>query len=327
MLSLILLGEGLVVALLLFDDGYPSLTWKNMGLSSLYIQCIILSALLLVYPLRNPLIRLSALMASIIVILITLTMTGLTTVASQWLQPLHYPMLDFVELLVSGSAAVIFTSIYLRYCYLHSGWRYQIEKTAQAEIKALHAMIRPHFFFNSLNAVAELLHRDATKAEQILLDLSKLFRAVLKQQDCPTLAIGEELELIQRYLDIEKIRFAERLSIVWQIPEPLPDIRIPTLLLQPLIENAIRHGIGPSPDIGELTIQLQHQETCRGRHCWQFKIGNTYHPDLGHTPGNGLALANVQQRLQVHYGNRAYFTAYASSTYYTVVIELPIDSG
>ncbi len=324
---LILIGEGLVAAVLLFEQGYSNLTWQKFALSSLYIQWIILLSLFLLCRLRSALMHFTPVIAGLMANLIMLLITCCVTIMSQWLQPFIYPTLDYAELFAKGTASVILTTTYLRYCYIQSRWRNQVEMASKAELNALQAMIRPHFIFNSINAVAELIHSDPNKAEQVLLDLSKMFRAVLQQQHCPTVPLKKELELVQSYLDIEKIRFEQRLTILWQLPESIPNIQVPALLLQPLVENAIRHGICPALGQVEITIQLQYQTSYLIRNYWQLTIRNTCDPNTVSVPGNGLALRNIEQRLYLHFGSQAHFTVKSDSSYYTVIIEIPIDSG
>ena len=158
-----------------------------------------------------------------------------------------------------GSAAVaaLITAVVLRYLYVLDGWQAQVRASAQAQADALQARIRPHFLFNSLNAIIGLVRRDPVVAEQALLDLSDLFRAALGAGDSGS-DLREEVELAERYLAIEMLRLGPRLRIEWQREEPLPwDTELPRLVLQPLVENAVLHGISRLPGGGTVQIALR----------------------------------------------------------------------
>lgn len=126
----------------------------------------------------------------------------------------------------------------------------------QAQLDALHARIRPHFLFNTLNSAAALVHAQPDRAEDVLLDLAELFRAALSGPREASLA--DELALTRRYLEIEQLRFGDRLRVAWSQPEPLPALRLPGLCLQPLVENAIHHGVEPSTRGGTVEVRVEH---------------------------------------------------------------------
>lgn len=144
---------------------------------------------------------------------------------------------------VGGSAAVeaLITALALRYFYVIDRWEAQVGAHARAEVDALQARIRPHFLFNSMNMIASLLRRDPEVAERAVLDLSDLFRAALGAGEGNS-TLTEEVQLAERYLDIEQLRLGERLQVEWHKTEPLPwALAMPRLMLQPLLENAVLH--------------------------------------------------------------------------------------
>jgi two-component system sensor histidine kinase AlgZ len=158
-----------------------------------------------------------------------------------------------------GSAAIaaLITAVVLRYLYVIDGWQAQVRASARAQADALQARIKPHFLFNSLNAIAGLVRRDPVVAEHALLDLSDLFRAALGAGESDS-SLREEVELAERYLAIESLRLGSRLQVRWQRREPLPwTLPLPRLLLQPLVENAVLHGISRLPQGGEVEIALE----------------------------------------------------------------------
>lgn len=125
----------------------------------------------------------------------------------------------------------------------------------QAVISALQARIRPHFLFNTLNTGAALVHARPGEAERLLLDLSDLFRAALSGDS--EIPLADELALARRYLEIEALRFGPRLRLGWDLPDPVPSVRVPTLSIQPLVENAIRHGVEPSADGSAVEVRVE----------------------------------------------------------------------
>ena len=156
----------------------------------------------------------------------------------------------------SAAIAALITAVVLRYLYVLDGWQAQVRASAQAQADALQARIRPHFLFNSLNAIVGLVRRDPVVAERALLDLSDLFRAALDAGKSGS-SLREEVELAERYLAIEALRLGPRLQVDWRKEEPLPwDLPLPRLLLQPLVENAVLHGIARLPQGGSVDITL-----------------------------------------------------------------------
>lgn len=160
----------------------------------------------------------------------------------------------------------------------------------QAQLEALQARIQPHFLFNTLNTCAALVHARPQQAERLLLDLSDLFRAALAGPSQVPLA--EELDLARRYLEIESLRFGPRLDVVWNLPDQLPEVLLPTLTLQPLVENAIKHGIEPNRDGGRVTVSLR---TGPGTLC--IEVRNPLAPAGTRTNGHGIGLDAVRSRL------------------------------
>ncbi|RCS58365.1 sensor histidine kinase [Parvibium lacunae] len=168
---------------------------------------------------------------------------------------------------------------------------------AEARLQALQARIRPHFLFNSLNAVLGIIRTDPRRAEATLEDLADLFRELMRERH-DLLPLATEISLCQRYLAVEQLRLGTRLQVQWRLPDSTalsPDIMIPSLLLQPLLENAVHHGIEPAIDGGMILIQIHHHERRLS-----IEITNPYHAD--HTSkGNHLALDNIRARLALLY--------------------------
>lgn len=163
-------------------------------------------------------------------------------------------------------------------------------RTKQLELEALHARIRPHFLFNTLNTGAALVHGRPADAERVLLDLADLFRSALRGPQLIPLA--DELELARRYLEIEALRFGERLRIEWGVAEPLPEVAVPSLSIQPLVENAIRHGIERRTGGGRIDVSVANFP----RHV-EITVRNDLPEGAPATPGHSLGLASARERV------------------------------
>ena len=194
----------------------------------------------------------------------------------------------------------------------------------KAQLTALQAHIRPHFLFNTLNSAIALVREEPSKAERLLEDLSDLFRVTLRDPRS-TIPLQEEIELAQRYLDIEQIRFGERLQVEWDLDPNALDVCLPPLLLQPLVENAVKHGVEPSEIGAKVTISVQLQQ----KKFILLRVTNT----LGSTKNNGdkslshkgqgIALANVERRLRLLHDVQATFSATQKHGVFEVRISIP----
>lgn len=193
--------------------------------------------------------------------------------------------------------------------WLESRQQQQLPAQTQARLDELKARIRPHFLFNTLNTAVALVQDDPERAEEVLLDLAELFRRALSEPDAQTM-LSEEIQLAERYLGIERLRFGDRLVLHWQLDARAADAMTPVLLLQPLVENAIRHGVEPSSQGGWVRVST---ERSRDRVILTVtnslpSVNETQSPGLA-SAGHGLALANVEQRLRLLHDVEAQFEA------------------
>ena len=195
----------------------------------------------------------------------------------------------------------------------------------QARLTELQSRIRPHFLFNTLNSAIALVREEPAKAESLLEDLSDLFRHALVEQG-ESVTLAEEITLARRYLAIEEVRFGNRLQVQWNLDPRTDNARLPPLLLQPLVENAVKHGVEPSPRGGRLRVMTE----LRGNRV-VVRITNTLPPKEGKgddragvsTRGHGIALANVRARLALLHDVQGEFTAGVQDGLYQVRITLP----
>lgn len=194
---------------------------------------------------------------------------------------------------------------------------------SEARLQALQARIRPHFLFNSLNAVLTLVRSDPRRAERTLEDLADLFR-VLMRDTRKTVLLEDEVALCRQYLEIEALRLGDRLRVAWEIDDVLPRIQVPSLLLQPLLENAILHGVEPSPSGGEISISVvQRRDRVHIRIANPVARKRENGAATGPKPGNQMALENIRERLRLLYDLAAELNAREENGLYIVQLILP----
>ena len=193
----------------------------------------------------------------------------------------------------------------------------QVPADTSAQLAELQSRIRPHFLFNTLNTALSLVRFDPVRAEGVLEDLAELFRVALTETG-QAVSLNEEVELARRYLAIEQIRFGDRLRIEWELDAAAGNARVPPLMLQPLVENAVRHGVEPDVESGTVRIRTQVR---RGRAV--VSIANTV-PKGSSKPGHGMALVNVRERLRLMHDVAAQFDAGLDGNVFRVKIVVPL---
>jgi two-component system sensor histidine kinase AlgZ len=278
--------------------------WSELGLTSLFIQWIALSSaavLCLARPLLSRLGDMAAALTSYLLLLLTTAVVSEITyrfgVQDQNLYSIQHAGFLFRNLAISA----ILSALVLRYLFVRHQWRQQVRAEAQARVEALQARIRPHFLFNSMNSIAALTRSDAVRAEQAVQDLSDLFRVSLRTAS-ERVMLEEEIDLARRYLRMESLRLGNRLQVEWSI-DRLPRKRlVPSLILQPLLENAVYHGIEMLPGGGRILIS----GGAEGRRI-SIVIRNPRATGSAeaHRKGNRIALENIRLRLQLAFGEQA----------------------
>ncbi|HEX2826504.1 MAG TPA: histidine kinase [Burkholderiales bacterium] len=188
---------------------------------------------------------------------------------------------------------------------------------SEARLQALQARIRPHFLYNSINAVLSLIRQEPRRAETALEDLADLFRVVMG--DNRELApISREVELCRQYLGLEQLRLGDRLRVVWRVDKMPSDALMPPLVLQPLLENAVYHGIEPRVEPGEISIDIYS-----ARNQVHAVLKNPYAHEGNHHGGNKMALNNIRERLQLHFDAEATLETRVGEDTYQVHITMP----
>lgn len=188
----------------------------------------------------------------------------------------------------------------------------------ESELKALKAQINPHFLFNCLNSISALATVDGPRARDMCIKLSDFLRSTLKLGDKQRISLADELLLAKAYLEVERVRYGNRLRVEIEADADCEHCVVPSLMLQPLVENAVKHGIAGLIDGGTIRLQSHCSD---GR--LQLKIDNDFDPEAPSSTRHGLGLRNVRDRLRAIYENRARVETTATTQHYVVEIELP----
>ena len=313
---LVLFGE-LLVLVLLFAGG--EITWMRLALMSLFVQWVALTSAGVICLSRRWLSGLGLISGSLVAFGMVMGITlSVGLLSAQLLGGGLVWSTIAGQLVIAG----IITALALRYFYVQQALRAQEQSELESRIQALQSRIRPHFLFNSMNIIASLIATDPDTAETVVEDLSELFRASLNDAG-NQVPLAEELNLCERYVRIEALRLGDRLKLDWQVELPASQVKIPLLTLQPLLENAIYHGIQPLPEGGTISVRLWFDEDRVN-----VEIGNPLPADSqrSHNQGNRMALNNIRSRLAVLYGAKAELTTTEADGRYVTALRYPVTA-
>lgn len=307
---LIIVNSMLLLGALMLTNSFSQLLSAMMAISAVAQPMLLVSLLLLflIYPLLNKLDYWPGIMA-----IFTLVMMVCGLLHSVFAQlSIFTDLPSQVRLLF---LIALMTALTLYYFNLHH--RAYSPAIIEARLQALQARIRPHFLFNSINAVLSLIRSQPKQAETALEDMADLFR-VLMADNRDLVPLAKEISLCRQYLALEKLRLEDRLIVHWQIDSMPQDALIPPLILQPLLENAVYHGIEPLPNGGEIHIHIynKHNEI-------HMVISNPFNPHYQHHQGNKMAIGNIKERLTLHFDLEASIKSKQIKQRYQVHIVLP----
>ncbi|HEY9193256.1 MAG TPA: histidine kinase [Methyloversatilis sp.] len=318
MLRTVLLVNALaLLALLARNQSWTALPLDALEMAARVEPALLLS-LLLLYLLTPLFARLGVRAGWLLVAAGVLVCTVLSGAMSRWqLEPASaLPVREALWALLAAAAAMTYFTVQERALG---------PAIAQARLMALSARIRPHFLFNSLNAVLGIMREDPRRAERALEELSDLFR-VLMRENRDLVTLGDELSLCRQYMELEKLRLGERLGVLWQTDDCPQDARVPPLMLQPLLENAVYHGVEPLAGSGEVRVCVK-----RSGSDVVVEIDNPAPPPEGrisaHGGGNRMALDNIRERLMLFFDLEAQLDAGEQDGLYRVRIRFPYRAG
>lgn len=295
-------------------------TWQNLGLISLYIQWCALTSCAALCMLRSFICRFNQrIVATVSYVVVLLVVLIVSELAYWYVYPgateklAHWPYV-----LKNVAIAFILTGPILRYFYVQHQWRANVRAEAEARLQSLQSRIRPHFFFNSMNTIASLTRTNAEQAEAAVHDLADLFRASLRDAR-QFHSFRDELDLCERYLDIETLRLGDRLKLDWQTSDIPFDSYVPPLLIQPLLENAIYHGIEPRTEGGTITIRGKKE-----KNQIELSIENPLPISRDEAKqGNQIAQDNIRARLETMFGSRGKMQVSETDDRYRVTLTWP----
>jgi len=214
-------------------------------------------------------------------------------------------------------AVGLVTVVYFRYLVIRARWRAELIAQAEARVQALQARIQPHFLFNSLNTIASLIPDQPASAEAATLDLADIFRGSMRRAD-QLIPLADELQLARRYLDMEGRRLGQRLEVDWRVDELPASAAVLPLILQPLLENAVGHGVQARPEGGRISVygRVEGDRVV-------ITIGNPAPPESAPSRGHGMALRNIRERLSLAFGTRAGLQTLRDQERFYAVLSIP----
>lgn len=330
-LAVVLISELVAIVLTLARQELEHGFWTDLARTSLFLLWVgLCSAAALCYT-RVYLARLSVPSASALALAMLVAVTLIISEATWWMGRYWFgdmqvgvarlfPVDHASFLLRNLFIAFIVSALALRYFFVTSEWRRNVEMKAHSRIEALQARIRPHFLFNSMNTIASLTRTDPRQAEEAVEDLADLFRANLRETR-NQIPLKEELEVARLYQRIEQLRLGKRLAVRWDVASVPLDTMVPSLVVQPLLENAIYHGIEMLPDGGTVTVSgtLEADRI-------ELRVANPS-PGAGSRShsGNRIALDNIRERLELVYPGEARVEVTEDEGQYVVTLRFPLQ--
>ncbi len=296
--------------------------WQWLSIVSAYAQCLALTCVFGICASRPWLERVSPRAAWIGTWLIAVLLSGVLSYAVGVVGtvlgygPGQAGLAGFMSQSVLAVALVMLAL--LRYLFIRSQWRAELTAQADARVQALQSRIRPHFLFNSLNTIASLIHDEPSAAERATEDLADLFRGSMRRAD-RLIPLADELRLARQFLDMEQRRLGDRLDVRWEVQDLPGDARVLPLLLQPILENAVTHGIQQRRDGGQVRVfgrSEAHNLVITVSNPLPSATASAGRPEQGH----GMALRNIRTRLDLAYGeNASLITSQDADRFYAVI--------
>jgi two-component system sensor histidine kinase AlgZ len=316
---MVLLGELMVLVYTLSTSGLPEFNWESFAISSLFVQWVLLLSAPVLCLLRKIVSALPLALVSLCCFAVVLSITALTSLGSSLLLPGFFDDAPgHWWLLRNLLIAAVLTGVMLRYFYLQHQLLIQRQLELQSRLDSLRARIHPHFLFNTLNSIASLIVSRPLDAERAVEDLSELLRVNLQDNKRPV-SVADELRLCELYLAIEQLRLGDKLRVEWDIDAGVRDKPMPTLVLQPLVENAVYHGV--SQLVGGGTIGIAAHLRAGGV---QVVVSNPVPAAATRSDGHHMALDNIRQRLQAMYGNRGQLRVEQGGGMFRVELAYPL---
>ncbi len=327
-LAVILIAALVALLFTLARHGISASFWIELARIALFLLWVALGTAAVWCLARGVLSRQDVLAGSAIALVLALAVTSLVTEAAWWFEEYtrrslgtgaSLPVAFHLETTLRNLAVcAIAAGIALRYFYVAHQWQANVEAEAQSRVRALQARIRPHFLFNSMNTIASLTRSDPRLAEQAIADLSDLFRASLREHR-ERIPLAHEIEIARAYERVERLRLGERLVVDWKLDGLPMEAPVPALILQPLLENAVYHGIEPLEKGGTIRVAGKFD----GRHV-ALTIDNPVAPRVvARRTGHRIGLDNVRQRLELMFHGEAEVEIIEAPERFVVTLRFP----
>jgi len=329
-LAVVLIAELVAILLTLGRYGIAEDFWPDLARTSLFLLWVGLGTAAVLCGARPALSRLDARRGSLVALGIVLAVTALVTEAAWWLAGTAGRLLGLERgglgpshllfLLRNLSVGAIAGGLALRYFYVSQQWKRNVEAEASARVRALQARIRPHFLFNSMNTIASLTRSDPALAEVAVTDLAELFRVSLRETR-ERIRLEEEIDIARTYARIEGLRLGDRLHVQWQLDGLPGGALVPALVLQPLVENAVYHGVEPLAAGGTVWVRGTRQ----GRFV-ELTVENPVDPARPRRgAGSGIGLDNVRQRLQLTFAGEGSLRCAQDDGRFVATLRFPVE--
>jgi two-component system sensor histidine kinase AlgZ len=327
-LSVLLIVTLTALLLALSTAGFGPMFWTDLARNTLFLLWAGLAGAAMLCTSRHQIAARSAAIGSLIVMGIILTLVAAISAIAFWIMSSSFlnpggmlgmaPSQPWLFMLRNMLIGLIVSGLALRYFYVSQQWRLNVESQARSRVNALQARIRPHFLYNSMNTIAALTRSNPAQAEEAVQDLADLFRANLSEKRS-LISLKEELESARIYQRIEQLRMGDRLRVRWLVNDLPMRALIPALTVQPLLENAIGHGVENLDGGGEVIVE---------GHCIDgivlLRVRNPMPLDNAMArSGHGIALDNIRERLSLLFGARAEVTAGREGDEYVVQLRFP----
>jgi two-component system sensor histidine kinase AlgZ len=327
-LAVILIAAIVALVFTLARHGIGATFWTELAQISLFLLWAALGTAAAWCAARRVLSRLDVLTGSAVALALALAITALVTAGAAWLERYAASALGastggvesaHLQALARNLAVcAIAVGLALRYFYVSHQWQANVEAEAQSRVRALQARIRPHFLFNSMNTIASLTRSNPRAAEQAIADLSDLFRASLREHR-ERIPLANEIEIARAYERVERLRLGDRLQVDWQIDGLPLSATVPALILQPLLENAVYHGIEPLDKGGTIRVAGRRD----GRSAVVTIDNPVAQKVVARRPGHRIGLDNVRQRLELMFPGEADVEVFEAPERFVVTLCFP----
>jgi len=330
-LAVVLVAELVAILLTLGRYGITEAFWPDLARTSLFLLWVALGTAAILCVLRARLSGLDVRHGSLVSLGIVLAVTAVVTEAAWWFAGTAGRLLGmgagdsgashWLTLLRNLSVGAIAGGLALRYFYVSQQWKRNVEAEASARVRALQARIRPHFLFNSMNTIASLTRSDPAQAEEAVTDLAELFRASLRETN-DRIRLDEEIDIARTYARIEGLRLGSRVRVDWQVYDLPGAALVPALVLQPLVENAVYHGVEPLAGGGTVIVR-----SARDGRFVELVVENPLDPARPRRGGgSGIGLDNVRQRLDLMFPGEGTLRWRQEDGRFVAILRFPAES-